>query len=541
VIVNEPFGLVTAEPGSFASQELMLSCYGVEIRVVDAAGLGACDRLRATLPLEFVVSGDLSALAVTYVVTAGSADEAGSDAYHVTCNEEHRHQGSEREGMLRWLGSEIDRTVAEHSPEGLFVHAGVVAWRERAILVPGRSTTGKSTLVEELVRRGAMYYSDEYAVLDDEGRVHPYARLPVLRDGAGQPRPVALDELRARGPAEPLPVTLVMSTCYRPGAVWRPAIVRGSRAVLPVIDNTVLARSQSARTLRLAARLAPTVVTLHGARPEAREVAPRLLDLLDDALVSRSFGAAERGDPTRHLAAVARVRLRPPPGKTAAVGTVRPARYVRIPEFLSPAEHRRLLDHARARRADFEGSEVLGDDGTSRVDRQFRRSRTLYDLDAVWDLFEPRLRGMLPHVRRELGLPWFPVDSIERQLTAHEEGDLFGPHTDSGHAPVASRRLSCVYHFHRTPQRFAGGDLRLYNTTVTETGPEPASSYTTLTPLDNSAVFFASDTLHEVCPVHRETQAFEDSRFAVTIWYREGSWPSWRLRHGGPRGAPQAP
>jgi predicted 2-oxoglutarate/Fe(II)-dependent dioxygenase YbiX len=519
----------------------MLSCYGVGIRVVDAAGLGACDRLRATLPPEFVVSGGLCAPTVTYVVAARSAGEAGTDVYSVSCDSEPCHQDSEGEEVLRWLGSEIDRVVAERSPEGLFVHAGVVGWRKRAILVPGRSTTGKSTLVGELVRRGATYYSDEYAVLDDEGRVHPYARLPVLRDAEGQPQPVTLEDLRARGPAEPLPVTLVISTCYRPGVVWRPTIMRGARAVLPVIDNTILARSQSERTLRLAARLAPTVVTLDGARPDAREVAPRLLDLLDDTLVSRSFGAPERGDATRHLAAVARVRLRPPSGTPGVVGAVIPARHVRIPEFLSPTEHRRLLDHAKAREVDFEGSGVLGDDGTSRVDPRFRRSRTLYDLDAVWDLFESRLRGMLPHVRRELGVPWFPVDSIERQLTAHEEGGLFGPHTDAGYAAVASRRLSCVYHFHETPQRFTGGELRLYDTKVTETGSEPASSYTTLAPLDNSAVFFTSDTLHEVCSVHRETEVFADSRFAVTIWYHTGPWPPWWPEQGGRRGAPQTP
>ncbi len=50
----------------------------------------------------------------------------------------------------------------------LFVHAGAVAvgWQRQAILIPGRSFAGKTTLVKALVEAGAVYYSDEFAVLD---------------------------------------------------------------------------------------------------------------------------------------------------------------------------------------------------------------------------------------------------------------------------------------------------------------------------------------------------------------------------------------
>ena len=39
------------------SEELVLGCYGVEVRLVDAAGLGLCRRLREELPPEFVEAG----------------------------------------------------------------------------------------------------------------------------------------------------------------------------------------------------------------------------------------------------------------------------------------------------------------------------------------------------------------------------------------------------------------------------------------------------------------------------------------------------
>ena len=41
--------------------------------------------------------------------------------------------------------------VATLAKELVFVHAGVVGWRNRAIVIPGRSLSGKSTLVLALV------------------------------------------------------------------------------------------------------------------------------------------------------------------------------------------------------------------------------------------------------------------------------------------------------------------------------------------------------------------------------------------------------
>ena len=70
--------------------------------------------------------------------------------------------------------SDLRIFVAEFAKHRVFVHAGVVGWKGRAIVIPGRSYSGKSTLVAELVRAGATYYSDEYAVFDARGRVHPF-------------------------------------------------------------------------------------------------------------------------------------------------------------------------------------------------------------------------------------------------------------------------------------------------------------------------------------------------------------------------------
>src|SRR6266536_3088511 len=112
--------------------------------------------------------------------------------------------------VLNTLESDLRLFVAELARGRVFVHAGVVGWQGRAIVIPGTSFSGKSTLVMELVRAGATYYSDEYAVFDRRGRVHPYARsLSIREKTTGQTERFPVGSLGRVAGVEPLPVGLV--------------------------------------------------------------------------------------------------------------------------------------------------------------------------------------------------------------------------------------------------------------------------------------------------------------------------------------------
>ena len=116
---------------------------------------------------------------------------------------------------------DLELWVAEHAEGLVFVHAGAVAWGGRAIVVPGRTLAGKSTLVAALVRAGATYYSDEYTVLDPQGMVRPYARMLSIRptDG-GPPHRVTAEAIGGHTGTEPVPMALVAHLRYDPGAGW---------------------------------------------------------------------------------------------------------------------------------------------------------------------------------------------------------------------------------------------------------------------------------------------------------------------------------
>ena len=86
------------------------------------------------------------------------------------------------------IESDMHFRVARAARGFLFVHAGVVGHAGRAIVLPGPTHAGKSTLVLALVRAGAEYYSDEYAVIDREGMIYPY-RKPLSERVGGQTRP----------------------------------------------------------------------------------------------------------------------------------------------------------------------------------------------------------------------------------------------------------------------------------------------------------------------------------------------------------------
>jgi hypothetical protein len=196
------------------------------------------------------------------------------------------------------LESEIRQGVAAGAPS-TFVHAGVVGWRGHAIVVPGRSRSGKTTLVAELVRAGASYYSDEFAVFDGRGRVHPFAKPLSVRGEGGCDRHGArtrAEDLGGTCGREPLRTGLVVLATFRPRADWRPERLSRGRAVLEMLAHTAPARLRPERSLRTLERALAGAVVLKGERSEARDLVSILLGSREDgAGITTPPAAEERG------------------------------------------------------------------------------------------------------------------------------------------------------------------------------------------------------------------------------------------------------
>lgn len=181
------------------------------------------------------------------------------------------------------LARDAEFRVALHARGRVFVHAAAVAWRGRVIVIPGRSHSGKTTLAAALVRAGATYLSDEYAVLGEDGLVHPFPRRLRLRNEDGQAGgTTSAEELGGTTETRPGPVGLVVWTRYRPGALWCPHPMPAGQTALAVLDNTPTARIHPAYALRVTARALVGAQGLRGARGDAEHTARHILHSLAD-------------------------------------------------------------------------------------------------------------------------------------------------------------------------------------------------------------------------------------------------------------------
>src|SRR4051812_1543314 len=155
---------------------------------------------------------------------------------------------------LTLLEAQLRIIVGLHAPNRIFVHAGAVAHEGRVIVIPGLSMAGKTTLVAALVRAGAVYYSDEFAVLDERGLVHPYAKPLSVRDGALAQSDRSVESFGGVIGEEPLPIGAIIFTHYQTGAEWMPTRLSPGRAVLAMFENTLAASTRPGEAIRVIKR-----------------------------------------------------------------------------------------------------------------------------------------------------------------------------------------------------------------------------------------------------------------------------------------------
>jgi hypothetical protein len=186
--------------------------------------------------------------------------------------------------VIPMLDGELRRYVASSAPDRVFVHAGAVAYRGRAIVIPGQTFSGKTTLVAALARAGAVYYSDEYAVLDERGLVHPYARPLSIRQPDPQPNARhTVESMGGTAGEEPVPVGMIAATRYRPEASFNPEIRSAGQGMLTLLAHATGIRERSAESMAAVRGAASSAVVIEGDRGEADAAAQVLLEIAGGA------------------------------------------------------------------------------------------------------------------------------------------------------------------------------------------------------------------------------------------------------------------
>lgn len=210
--------------------------------------------------------------------------ERAGDAFRLFVNDDLRASAGHPAQLVPELIHTVDHAVI-HCLNGLWaIHAGVVRWGKRALLLPGGSHAGKSTLVAELLRRGAVYFSDEYALIDRDGRVHPYPRPLLMRDGGPEQLPWFPEAYGASTGTRPAPIGWILSLAWQPEEVWNVIPIPQSAALIDLLRNTPHVLAEMPDLIGVFQRAVAGAQCYAGRRPGAKSAVDAILGLIGDRI-----------------------------------------------------------------------------------------------------------------------------------------------------------------------------------------------------------------------------------------------------------------
>lgn len=205
------------------------------------------------------------------------------DYFEILKNGKPFHASKTLELILGHLDTQIRVTIAEFAVGKVFLHAGVIAWKGKAIVIPGKSFQGKTTLIAELVKKGALYFSDEYAVLDEKGFVHPFPKMLSLRGIIDNFRQldVTVETLGGKSGNEELPVGMILITEYQSGAEWNPVELSMGEGVMELIPHTIPIRNNPKFSLKVLNNVVNRAIISKTQRGEAEVFAEIILNFFE--------------------------------------------------------------------------------------------------------------------------------------------------------------------------------------------------------------------------------------------------------------------
>jgi len=208
------------------------------------------------------------------------------EKYKMFKNEESIGQMSKSEALVVFE-SDLRLTVAEFAVSKVFLHAGVVAWKGEAIVMPANSFKGKTSLVAQLVKKGALYYSDEYAVLNKDGFVEPFPKPLSLRGIVNEYAQVdySVESLGGRKGKKKLPVGMILLMEFSPNLTtkkWKPKLLSPGQGVMEILPHTISIRNDAKLALNVLNKIASRAIIAKSKRGEAKEFVDLLINFFEN-------------------------------------------------------------------------------------------------------------------------------------------------------------------------------------------------------------------------------------------------------------------
>ena len=182
------------------------------------------------------------------IIDRGKAAEP--DRFVTYLDEERASVSPGTDHLVRILLWQLTPRAVAAATDRLVIHAGAVARRGRAIVIPGSPDAGKSTLTAALLDAGCEFLSDEAAVLNlSTGLVEAFPRPLSLDPGSFSllphlaPHPATTDLVRNQWfvvpdeVAPPCPPAMVILPHVRPGTASELEPVTRSTALVALAES----------------------------------------------------------------------------------------------------------------------------------------------------------------------------------------------------------------------------------------------------------------------------------------------------------------
>jgi hypothetical protein len=261
------------------SDALCFECFGVKIKVC-ADERFSLAKIRALLPFY---AREIGRDAAADFFCAVAMTEEKSTVYF---NGEREYYFPPGEAFVEeCLRLVLRNCVAENTAQVVFLHAGAAAFENKLVLLPGDGHAGKTTLTAELIKAGAIYFSDDMAIIDRRGFCHPYPKpLSMRRRKSNDDRQTDMDVsyFGGRQATEPLPVHLIAFAEFKPRAQWKPARLSSGAGLLELLKHARNLLKQPKICLEVLQKTAIQAKIIKSNRGEAERAAKEILRELNN-------------------------------------------------------------------------------------------------------------------------------------------------------------------------------------------------------------------------------------------------------------------
>ncbi len=253
---------------------LSFECFGVRIGILATAGM-TLEEIRSFLP---PYSRELTSGHVEHIFGV-KINETESVIFE---NDDEKLRFPGAHWVADALRGQLKYCVSQFTAERVFIHAGVVALSDCLILIPGAGFSGKTTLTAELVKAGADYYSDDFAVLDKNGLVHPFPKPLSIRQSStnlSEQTDYEVEHFGGRQAVKPLAVSLVILTQYESGASWLPQSLSPGHGLLEILKHANNSLRHPQFVLQVLQKVVTQARIIQSKRGEAETTALAILQI----------------------------------------------------------------------------------------------------------------------------------------------------------------------------------------------------------------------------------------------------------------------